>query len=76
MTRLCRLSGERDTGHFGLDGGCCEMIGKFKLSQNREQGDFDSVAQGLTHSGQVGLSEAVTRTREWARTDWLGTSDW
>ncbi|WP_157079196.1 hypothetical protein [Moraxella ovis] len=40
-----------------------EMIGKFKLSQNREQGDFDSVVQGLTDSGQVGLARSVARTR-------------
>lgn len=51
-------------GILGLMVDVGEMIGKFKLSQNREQGDFDSVVQGLTDSGQVGLAKAVARTRK------------
>lgn len=39
------------------------MVGKFKLSQNREQADFDGVVSGLAESGQVGLAGSVTRTR-------------
>lgn len=54
---------EEIQGILGLTIDVGEMIGKFKLSQNREQGDFDSVVQGLTDSGQMGLAEAVARTR-------------
>lgn len=39
------------------------MVGKFKLSQNREQVDFDGVVSGLTKSGQAKLAQAVARTR-------------
>lgn len=39
------------------------MMGKFKLSQNREQADFDGVVSGLTERGQTKLAQAVARTR-------------
>lgn len=50
-------------GILGLTITVNEMVGKFKLSQNREQADFDGVVQGLNDSGQVGLSGAVAGTR-------------
>lgn len=50
-------------GILGLTVEVREMVGKFKLSQNREQGDFDEVVKGLTESGKVGLAKAVANTR-------------
>lgn len=39
------------------------MVGKFKLSQNREEVDFDGALLGLTECGQTELAQAVARTR-------------
>lgn len=48
---------------LGLSIKVSEMIGKFKLSQNRETDDFNSVVQGLKDSNQSALADAIAKTR-------------
>lgn len=49
---------------LGLSVEVTDMIGKFKLSQNREQQDFDNVVQALKDNGQSALADAIAKTRK------------
>lgn len=50
-------------GIVGLAVDVREIVGKFKLSQNREQVDFDGIVENLEQQGQTGLAKAVADTR-------------
>lgn len=55
---------EQLTDIVGLSISVHEMVGKFKLSQNREPVDFNAIITSLQQTGQENLAQAIKNTRQ------------